>query len=107
MKQGRRVSRNEAAAFRLVQQHTDVAMPTLYLASFFVRNGIEEGSLLMDHVKGTTLEVAWVGFDDGTKARICNDIWEIVSKLQAIPDRPSFRAFTNAVLTEPQAKMCF
>ena len=88
IKEGRRVMRNEAAAFRLVQEHTDVAIPTLYWASFFVRNGIEEGSLLMDHVKGTTLEVAWIGFDDGTKARICNDIWEIVSKLQAIPRPP-------------------
>jgi hypothetical protein len=87
-KQGRRVTRNEAAAFRLAQQHTDVPIPTLYSANFFVRNGVEDGSLLMDHVKGTTLEKAWDAFDDDTKDRICNQIWEIVSKLQAIPRPP-------------------
>ena len=83
-KKGRRVTRNEAAALALVKSQTDVPVPELYSATFFLRDGNECGSLLMEKIEGSPLEDVWDSFGDSTKSRICGDIWSIVDKLRQI-----------------------
>lgn len=87
-KEGYRVTRNEESALRLVKEHTNVLVPEIFAADYFMKNGKEIGSFLMDLVEGTPLHEPWDGFDDGTKERICRDIWDIVAQLRQIP-RPS------------------
>lgn len=62
---------------------------------FYVRNGEELGSLLMELMEGTPLNHVWDGFDDDVKFPICREIWDIVAKLRETP-RPNFLIFINA-----------
>ncbi|KAI1776425.1 kinase-like domain-containing protein [Hypoxylon cercidicola] len=84
-KRGSRVTKNEAVALELVKDQTDVPVPKLYSSVFFVQDGEECGSLLMELVEGTPLNHVWDGFDDDVKSRICGEIWNIVAELQKIP----------------------
>jgi tRNA A-37 threonylcarbamoyl transferase component Bud32 len=83
-KKGRRATRNEAAALKLVKMQSDIPVPQLLSATFFIKDGAENGTLLMEKVEGSCLDDVWDGFDDSTKSRICEDIWGIVDKLQQI-----------------------
>jgi hypothetical protein len=89
-KKGRRVTRNEAAALALVKNQTSIPVPELYSETFFLKDGTENGSLLMEKVEGTPLEDVWNGFDDCTKNRICEGIWGIVDELQRIQKPPAY-----------------
>lgn len=84
-KRGTRVTKNEAVALQLVKEHTDIPVPTLYSSVFFVKDGEECGSLLMELIEGTPLNHVWDGFDDDVKFRICEEIWDAVAKLREIP----------------------
>ncbi|KAI0894345.1 kinase-like protein [Annulohypoxylon nitens] len=84
-KRGRRVTRNEAKALKLVKEHTDVPVPELYAFVDFLHNEQEHGAMLMESVEGTTLNQVWDTFDDNVKSQICREIWDYVSKLREIP----------------------
>lgn len=88
-KTGFRVTRSEEAALRLVMEFTRVPVPKLYLSSYFFKNGIEYGSLLMDYIDGFPLHHVWDGLDTSRKERVCHDIWEVVNQLRRIPRPPT------------------
>lgn len=89
-KRGERVTRNEAAALALAKTQTSIPVPELYSATFFMKNGVENGSLLMEKVEGTPLRDVWDGLDDSAKSRICEGIWSIVNELRQIQKPPAY-----------------
>lgn len=89
-KEGERVTRNEEAALRLVKKCTEVPVPELYAANYFFKKGVEHGSFLMDLVEGSQLQLLWDVFDDGTKERVCCNIWDMVEQLRQIPRPQAF-----------------
>ncbi|OTA62207.1 hypothetical protein K449DRAFT_405600 [Hypoxylon sp. EC38] len=83
-KRGRRVTRNERAALRIVESYTNVPVP---------KDGEEVGSILMEHIGGHTLKSVWDSFDSTIKERICFDIWAIIEQLRRIPKPPGAYQF--------------
>lgn len=79
------MTQNEAVALQLVKEHTDVPVPTFYLSKFFIKNGDQWDSIMMEMVDGTPLNHVWDGFGDDVKLRICREIWDFVAKLREIP----------------------
>ena len=73
---------------RLVKQHTDVPIPSLFISYFFMVGDEEHGSISMEKAEGTSLENVWGEYNDETKAYICREIWRIVGQLRNIPRPP-------------------
>lgn len=90
-KRGRRVTRNEEAALQLVRKHTNVHVPEVYIAHWFLEKGEEIGSILMEQIEGHTLKSIWNSFDAINKERICLDIWAIIKQLRQIPKPLEFQ----------------
>ena len=78
---GRRVKRNEAAAMRLVKDHTNIPVPSVFSAVFYKVGDEENGVISMEKVDDITLETAWGGYDEVAKAHMCREIWRIVEQL--------------------------
>ncbi|KAG9256969.1 kinase-like domain-containing protein [Emericellopsis atlantica] len=89
-KYGDGVTRNEEAALRVVKEKATVPVPELHGADYFIIQGEEHGSFLMDLTEGCTLRSQWDSFGDSTKDRICREIWGIVEQLRRIPPPASF-----------------
>jgi hypothetical protein len=39
----------------------------------------------MSTVPGVTLHSAWAEFDDTTKSRICQDVWDLIAQIRGVP----------------------
>ena len=92
-KRGRRVTRNERAALRIVKTYTNVPVPEVLLARWFFEDGEEVGSILMERIEGHTLKSVWDSFDSATKERMCFDIWAVIEQLRQIPKPPGAYQF--------------
>lgn len=90
IKRGSRVSRNEAAAMRLVKSHTNNPIPSLFSAVFYMVGDKENGSIAMEKIDGVTLESVWQDYDDVEKAHMCQEIWRTVEQLRSISKPPEF-----------------
>ncbi|KAI1193217.1 kinase-like domain-containing protein [Nemania serpens] len=88
-KAGRRVRPAEAAALRLVKQYTDVPVPAVVYAVFYVRDGRPHGAILMDEVEDSIpLKAVWDTYDLATKERVCRELWAMIGKFREIPKPP-------------------
>jgi len=81
LKTGSRVSRSEEIALRLVKNHTGVPVPEVYSSHYFE----DKGHLCMSYIPGKPLHESWDRLDNGTKERLCHEIWATVEKLRQIP----------------------
>ncbi|KAF2470254.1 kinase-like protein [Lindgomyces ingoldianus] len=87
LKTGRRVSRAEEVAMRLVKEHTDVPVPEVG-SSYYNAN---EGRLCMSFIPGKPLNKSWDYLDNTVKERLCHNIWSIIEKLRQIPKPPELQ----------------
>lgn len=97
IKWGQKVRPLEEASMRLVEKHApSIPTPKLKHAVYKYTSDGDAfyGELFMSYIPGKTLESAWAGFDDTTKGRICQDIWDMVSTIRKIP-RPAHLAGDN------------
>lgn len=82
LKAGDRVKPSEAAAMVLVQQQTDVPIPSLINSEFDSK--LEQGWLWMSIIPGRTLDLVWEKLNDATKRRLCSTIWTMIAKIREI-----------------------
>ncbi|OAA66946.1 Phosphotransferase family protein [Niveomyces insectorum RCEF 264] len=98
IKWGHKIRPLEEASMRLVEKHApSIPIPQLKHAIYKYDASDGEafyGELFMSYVPGKTLKAAWAGFDDATKGRICQDIWDMVATIRTIP-RPAHLAGDN------------
>ncbi|KAK2787593.1 hypothetical protein FQN53_005043 [Emmonsiellopsis sp. PD_33] len=86
-KSGPSVRRLEAEAMKLVAKYTSVPAPEV----IYTRFNDGHGTIAMTIIPGTTLEKHWEGLDDDDdeiKQSICRQIWELLSQLRQIPQKP-------------------
>lgn len=90
LKQGAKVRPSEEKAMRLVQKHAlSVPIPSIHGFSFKYEHEIPYyGELYLEYIPGQTLKSTWAGLDNESKNRVCQEIWDIVTIIRAIP-RPS------------------
>ncbi|OAA65874.1 protein kinase domain protein [Niveomyces insectorum RCEF 264] len=94
VKWGGKIRPLEEAAMRLVQKHApSIPIPELQRSSYSrsKEGRVVYGELFMSYIPGKTLNVAWAGFDDAIKTRICQEIWDMVATIRTIP-RPAYLA---------------
>ncbi|KAJ9369323.1 hypothetical protein DTO282E5_5985 [Paecilomyces variotii] len=83
-KSGERVRPAEAEAMRLVSKHTSVPVPEVFFATF----DPDWGRIVMSLIPGSSLEKIWDTLDGKTKEYICLQVWDMISKIRAIPRPP-------------------
>lgn len=81
---GYRVSRAEAEAMRLVQEHADVPSPRL-LDTYFDDH---DGQIVMSYIPGKCLHEIWEAFNEQSKELLCIELWKIIEKIRSIPRSP-------------------
>lgn len=69
---------------RFVSKHTSVPVPEVIFTHF----DDDYGRIDMTVIPGTRLEKKWDTLDEKTKESICLQLWDMISKIRAIP-RPS------------------
>ena len=96
LKQGSKVQPAEERAMRLVRKHApSVPVPAVRGSLYKFDKGVPfYGELSMDFIPGRTLKSAWLGIDEASKRRVCQDIWDLVYQIRSIPPpddlRPGF-----------------
>ena len=71
IKWGGKVRPLEEAAMRIVQMHApSIPIPELQHSTYKSEGRVVYGELLMSHIPGKTLMVAWADFDDATKGHL-------------------------------------
>ena len=72
---------------RLVKEHLpNVPVPQVYGSLYKFEDGVAYyGELEMEFMPGRTLKSVWAELDEDTKDRICYDIWDLVTKIRAMP----------------------
>ncbi len=75
---------------RLVKKHAPhIPVPSIHGFGYRFENGIPySGHLEMDFMSGRTLKSVWAELDEGTKDRVCQDIWDLVASIRASIPRP-------------------
>lgn len=90
VKEGYRVTQNEATAMEMVCRNTTIPAPEVEQFEASPRDGYQNGTIYMTTMKGIQLDAVWDGFDDEAKLAMCRDIWAIVDKLRQIPKPSEF-----------------
>ncbi|KAI0197969.1 kinase-like domain-containing protein [Astrocystis sublimbata] len=89
-KRGRRVTRNEEAALRIVREHTTIPVPEVYWTKYSTKNGLPYGEIFMQEIPGLPLDGTWDSLEPSTKERICSQAWGFVEQLRKIPKPSEF-----------------
>jgi Phosphotransferase enzyme family len=89
VKFGDRVKPSEVAAMKLVLQDTDIPLPDFIHQEFDHQRGI--GYLWMEFIPGSRLDSLWKNLDDALKQRVCQDTWDIITKIRKIPRPPKYQ----------------
>ncbi|GIK04362.1 hypothetical protein Aspvir_008443 [Aspergillus viridinutans] len=83
-KSGHGVRPPEAEAMRLVSRHTSVPSPEVIFTHFYG----DRGSIDMTRIPGMRLEKKWDTLDEKSKEFVCLQVWDMISKIRAIPRPP-------------------
>lgn len=74
-------------AMRLTQKHApSIPIPFIHGSQYRYDDGIPYyGELTLEFMPGRTLKSRWTELDEPTKARICQDIWDLIAIIRTVP----------------------
>ena len=83
IKTGEAVRMAEAAAMRIVAEHTSIPVPKVLDA--YMQDGDDTGVLIMEYVTGETLDRAWRRCDEAQKQHLTSQLHGYLCELRAFP----------------------